>query len=422
MNDTFRKHFEEEGFDEPTLIQEKTYLLLAEGRSVLGLAPTGSGKTLAYALPLLEKLLAGDGPQLLVIAPSQELAAQLAGVIRPWGSLLGLNTVSLIGGANVRRQIEKLRRERPEVVIGTPGRMLNLVDEKRLKLHNLEAVVIDEADEMLSQEETLEDCRRLVSCAPSDVQLAFFSATQTPVLGELHRWFGVNPVVVDVREQDRTQGHVTHFMVEVPQRKRVDALRRLANVDGFHALVFFAQNAELRDAFEKLSHAGVSVARLSGEQRQVERERALNGLKKRQISLVLTTDVACRGLDIALLPAVVNFDLPRDVNTYIHRVGRTGRMGAEGTVVNLGNEHDLRKFRQLIRDEGYDVRTGFIFNRQLTVEKDVQEAPAPRKKASGTSRKPAASRAEDRSAPVRKHRKNRRRDQKNKGRRKVKKA
>ena len=157
MNDIFEKHFKEQGFTEPTLFQKEVYPLLAQRKDVLGLSPTGSGKTLAYALPLLEKVLKGDGPQLLIIAPSQELAAQLADVIRPWGKLLELKTAAIIGGANVKRQIEKLRKDRPEVIVGTPGRLLNLADEKRLKLHNLEAIVIDEADEMLAQEETLAD-------------------------------------------------------------------------------------------------------------------------------------------------------------------------------------------------------------------------------------------------------------------------
>ena len=189
MNDIFEKHFKEQGFTEPTLIQKEVYPLLAQGKDVLGLSPTGSGKTLAYALPLLEKVLKGDGPQLLIIAPSQELAAQLADVIRPWGKLLEIKTAAIIGGANVKRQIEKLRKDRPEVIVGTPGRLLNLADEKRLKLHNLEAIVIDEADEMLAQEETLADCRKLVSRAKADVHLVFFSATNTPVLNELHNRF-----------------------------------------------------------------------------------------------------------------------------------------------------------------------------------------------------------------------------------------
>lgn len=419
MNDIFEKHFKEQGFTEPTLIQKEVYPLLAQGKDILGLSPTGSGKTLAYALPLLEKVLKGDGPQLLIIAPSQELAAQLADVIRPWGKLLEIKTAAIIGGANVKRQIEKLRKDRPEVIVGTPGRLLNLADEKRLKLHNLEAIVIDEADEMLAQEETLADCRKLVSRAKADVQLGFFSATKTPVLNELHKWFGIEPITCDVRKQDQTRGHVTHYMVEVPQRKRVEALRKLANVKDFYALVFFKQNAELKDAYEKLIHAGASVARLSSEQRQTEREKALNGLKKRQIRLVLTTDVACRGLDIQKLPAVVNFDLPKDVNTYIHRIGRTGRMGASGSVVNLGNEHDLRKFKQLIKDETYEIETGYIFNQELTTEKNVETVrPQKLKK----SVKKTAEKVEKQLPTAKKHKKKRKRDQKNKGKRKVKKA
>lgn len=208
-------------------------------------------------------------------------------------------------------------------------------------------------------------------------------------------------------------------MVEVPQRKRVEALRKLANVKDFHALVFFKQNAELKDAYEKLIHAGASVARLSSEQRQTEREKALNGLKKRQIRLVLTTDVACRGLDIQKLPAVVNFDLPKDVNTYIHRIGRTGRMGASGSVVNLGNEHDLRKFKQLIKDENYEIETGYIFNQELTTEKSVETVrPQKLKK----SVRKTAETVEKQLPTAKKHKKKRKRDQKDKGRRKVKKA
>ena len=183
MNDIFEKHFKEQGFTEPTLIQKEVYPLLAQGKDVLGLSPTGSGETLAYALPLLEKVLKGDGPQLLIIAPSQELAAQLADVIRPWGKLLEIKTAAIIGGANVKRQIRTNgARIDLEVIVGTPGRLLNLADEKRLKLHNLEAIVIDEADQMLAQEETLADCRKLASRAKADVQLGFFSATKTPVL------------------------------------------------------------------------------------------------------------------------------------------------------------------------------------------------------------------------------------------------
>ncbi|MCR1901605.1 DEAD/DEAH box helicase [Ligilactobacillus apodemi] len=424
MNPKFTAYFEEQGFKELSPIQAKTQALLAKGENVLGLAPTGSGKTLAYTLPLLEQLLPEDGTQLLVVAPSQELAAQLTNVIRPWAKLIDLNVLALIGGANVKRQIEKLKK-RPEIVIGTPGRLLNLINDKKLKLHKLVAVVFDEADDLLGEKETLADCREIISHAPGETSLSFFSATKAPIFSELHRWFGVEPVVVDVRNEDHTQGEVVHYLLETPQRKRSEMLRKLAQVEGFFALVFFKQSATLNDVFEKLKHSNVSVARLNSEQRQVEREQALRALKKREISLLLTTDVAARGLDIPDLPAVVNYDLPKDTNTYIHRVGRTGRMGADGIVVDLGNEHDLRLFKQLIKDEGYDIRAGYLYQRQLIDDQEElvklrTQVKAKVKKEVRAKRKQNTVEPKKIVTEKKKHKKKRKRDQKNKGKRKKK--
>lgn len=416
MNPKFENYFKEQGFKDLTPIQAGVAPLLARGESVLGLAPTGSGKTLAYALPLLEQLLPKDGTQLLILAPSQELAAQLTNVIRPWAKLLELNVLSLIGGANVKRQIEKLKK-RPEVVIGTPGRLLNLINDKKLKLHKLEAIVIDEADELLGEAETLADCREIIAHAPGEVTVSFFSATKAPILAELHRWFGIEPTVIDVRQVDHTQGQVDHYVLEVPQRKRVDALRRLAQLDEFCALVFFKQTAELNDAYEKLKHAHVNVARLNSEQRQVEREQALRQLRKREIALLLTTDVAARGLDIPGLPAVVNYDLPKNVNTYIHRVGRTGRMGADGTVINIGNERDLRMFKQLVKEKGYELAPVYLYQRQLVT--DQTELAELKKQAPSRPVRKKTNKPVTQADPAKKKRKkNRKRDQKNKGKRK----
>lgn len=413
MNQKFEAQFKEAGFTKLAPIQEAVYPLLAAGKDVLGLAPTGSGKTLAYSWPLLESLLPGDGVQLLILAPSQELAAQLTDVIRPWAKLLNLNVTSVIGGANVKRQVEKLKK-RPEVVVGTPGRLLSLANDKKLKLHTLTSIVIDEADELLGQEQTLTTCRELVSKAPAETQLAFFSATKNQILDELHKWFGVEVTVVDVRQQDHTQGEVTHYLIETPTRKRVEALRKLANVDGFYGLVFFKQAATLKDVAEKLKHHHVPLATLSSEQRQVDRQAALRALRKREIRLLLTTDLAARGLDIKELPAVVNYDLPHSHNTYVHRVGRTGRMGAKGMVVNLGNEHDLRLFKQLIRKEAYQFMTAYLYEGQIVTE--LPEKSSPKVKKPKQASKPVQAVTEK----VRKHKKKRKRDQKNKGKRRTK--
>ena len=419
MNPKFEEQFRQEGFTESTLIQKYVYPKLAEGKNVVGLAPTGSGKTLAYSLPLLEKILPKDGSQLLIMAPSQELAAQLTNTIRPWAKLLDLSVIGLLGGANVKRQIEKLKKH-PEVVIGTPGRLLNLINLKKLKLHKIESIVIDEADEMLGDEDSLNDVREIVGHCPSEAQISFFSATEAPILSELHRWFGVDVERIDVRKEDDTRGEVTNYMIETPTRKRTEMLRRLGHVDDFYALVFFKQTATLRDVAEKLLHMKVPVAILSSEQRQVDRQKSLRQLRKREIRFVLTTDVAARGLDLPDLPAVVNYDLPKDTNTYIHRAGRTGRMGADGIVVNLGNEHDLRLFKQLMSGTDFVIEKGILYAGKLIPESEkaliAVEDERPNKKATKKKIKDKKPTRKEEKATEKKKKK-RKRNLKNKGKR-----
>lgn len=418
MNPKFEEQFRQEGFTESTLIQKYVYPKLAEGKNVVGLAPTGSGKTLAYSLPLLEKILPKDGSQLLIMAPSQELAAQLTNTIRPWAKLLDLSVIGLLGGANVKRQIEKLKKH-PEVVIGTPGRLLNLINLKKLKLHKIESIVIDEADEMLGDEDSLNDVREIVGHCPSEAQISFFSATEAPIFSELHRWFGVDVERIDVRKEDNTRGEVTNYMIETPTRKRTEMLRRLGHVDDFYALVFFKQTATLRDVAEKLLHMKVPVAILSSEQRQVDRQKSLRQLRKREIRFVLTTDVAARGLDLPDLPAVVNYDLSKDTNTYIHRAGRTGRMGADGIVVNLGNEHDLRLFKQLMSGTDFVIEKGILYAGKLIPESEkaliAVEDERPNKKATKKKIKDKKPTRKEEKAIEKK--KKRKRNLKNKGKR-----
>lgn len=419
MNPKFEEQFRQEGFTESTLIQKYVYPKLAEGKNVVGLAPTGSGKTLAYSLPLLEKILPKDGSQLLIMAPSQELAAQLTNTIRPWAKLLDLSVIGLLGGANVKRQIEKLKKH-PEVVIGTPGRLLNLINLKKLKLHKIESIVIDETDEMLGDEDSLNDVREIVGHCPSEAQISFFSATEAPIFSELHRWFGVDVERIDVRKEDNTRGEVTNYMIETPTRKRTEMLRRLGHVDDFYALVFFKQTATLRDVAEKLLHMKVPVAILSSEQRQVDRQKSLRQLRKREIRFVLTTDVAARGLDLPDLPAVVNYDLPKDTNTYIHRAGRTGRMGADGIVVNLGNEHDLRLFKQLMSGTDFVIEKGILYAGKLIPESEkaliAVEDERPNKKATKKKIKDKKPTRKEEKA-IEKKKKKRKRNLKNKGKR-----
>ena len=369
MIEQFKEHFDKL-YRQPTAIQAAVEKTLQTDESVLGIAPTGSGKTLAFTLPLLPKVMPGSGTQILVLSPSQELALQTARVMREWGAILGVKVQSLTGGANLRRQVLHLHKH-PDVVVGTPGRVLHMLDNHHLKLGHLQTLVIDEADDLL-QDDTLAVVEDIERATPLSTQLAFFSATMSPVLDQLNVMFGRDIVTFDVRDTDHSRGPVQNvYLAARTNAQKTATLRRLASMKDFRALVFFNSTRTLHYAASRLRHEHVAVGTLGGRQRQTEREKAMRMFRKRQIKLLLTTDLAARGLDIPKLPGVVNFDLPTAVNTYVHRAGRTGRQGERGIVINLGDDHDIRDLRKLIRDLDVDLKHFYISQDHLTDQKPV---------------------------------------------------
>lgn len=374
MIEQFQTHFEERNFKQLTAIQEAVQKPLEEDKTVFGIAPTGSGKTLAFTWPLLPKVMKGQGTQILVLEPSQELALQTTRVMREWAVLLGLKVHSATGGANLRRQTERLKKERPEVVVGTPGRILHLLDTRNLKLNNLSTLVIDEADDLLRDDTqaVVEDIER---ATPLDTQLAFFSATQSTTLEQLDVLFGRDLVKIDVRAQDHSRGPVKHGLVVArTMSDKAVMLERLSQTKNFRALVFFTSIKTLHYTASRLRHDGISSATLGGRQRQTERETVMRQFRKHQVKLLLTTDVAARGLDIPKLPAVVNFELPNTADGYVHRTGRTGRQGEPGLVVNLGDDHDFRDLKKLLADTDYQLEPMTIDKRQLVSGEDAKNA------------------------------------------------
>ena len=388
MNDLFKKHFNEKGFDEQTLIQQKVAEPLRNGESVLGLSPTGSGKTLAFALPLMEKITPGDGTQLLVLSPSQELAIQTTDVFREWAALIGLKVTSITGGANVQRQIERLKKK-PEIVVGTPGRVLTLLNERRLKASEIQSLVIDEADELLTGE-ILEDARQIEDQLQADVQLSFFSATNDLALDDLEAWFDVHPQVIDVRAEDNTRGKVQHGWIEAPDKIKAGILKKLSRVKNFQGLVFFNHVSTMEKTAALLKHEGVNVGKIAGHQVQIDRAAAMRRFKKKELSLLMVTDVAARGLDIDRLPAVINYDIPNNATTYTHRVGRTGRMGQNGFVISLGNDHDIRDLRKMTKELGIKAEKLAIQNRKLILASEYVEMPKTPEVKAGTKAPKAA--------------------------------
>lgn len=374
MIEQFQTHFEERNFKQLTAIQEAVQKPLEEDKTVFGIAPTGSGKTLAFTWPLLPKVMKGQGTQILVLEPSQELALQTTRVMREWAALLGLKVHSATGGANLRRQTERLKKERPEVVVGTPGRILHLLDTRDLKLNNLATLVIDEADDLLRDDTqaVVEDIER---ATPLDTQLAFFSATQSTTLEQLDVLFGRDLVKIDVRAQDHSRGPVKHGLVVArTMSDKAVMLERISQTKNFRALVFFTSIKTLHYTASRLRHDGISSATLGGRQRQTERETVMRQFRKHQVKLLLTTDVAARGLDIPKLPAVVNFELPNTADGYVHRTGRTGRQGEPGLVVNLGDDHDFRDLKKLLADTDYQLEPMTIDKRQLVSGEDAKNA------------------------------------------------
>lgn len=374
MIEQFQTHFEERNFKQLTAIQEAVQKPLEEDKTVFGIAPTGSGKTLAFTWPLLPKVMKGQGTQILVLEPSQELALQTTRVMREWAVLLGLKVHSATGGANLRRQTERLKKERPEVVVGTPGRILHLLDTRDLKLNNLATLVIDEADDLLRDDTqaVVEDIER---ATPLDTQLAFFSATQSTTLEQLDVLFGRDLVKIDVRAQDHSRGPVKHGLVVArTMSDKAVMLERLSQTKNFRALVFFTSIKTLHYTASRLRHDGISSATLGGRQRQTERETVMRQFRKHQVKLLLTTDVAARGLDIPKLPAVVNFELPNTADGYVHRTGRTGRQGEPGLVVNLGDDHDFRDLKKLLADTDYQLEPMTIDKRQFVSGEDAKNA------------------------------------------------
>ncbi|MBS9338782.1 DEAD/DEAH box helicase [Fructobacillus sp. M2-14] len=339
----------DKNFKAKTPIQEALFERLSEGESLFGLAPTGSGKTLAFALPLLSRLdLSKKGHQLLILAPSQELGAQLAQVIRPYAALIGVKVAALIGGANGKRQADKLKKEKPAVVVGTLGRIQTMIDGKALKTNNFSMLVVDEADATLTDEHK-DDLEKLADNLPNLKQVTLFSATSGVNLAWVQELFGQSVKPVSVGQQSPKE--IAHTYLHVDARSSHKVLIELARRH-VQALVFFNSINALVAAQAALRHEHASVMSVgNNEKSHLKRADALQAFKKGKLDLLLATDVAGRGLDISGLPLVVNAQVPRNLTAYLHRSGRTGRAGMPGQVLMLGNGHDIRLLKQYLPDE-----------------------------------------------------------------------
>lgn len=323
------------GITEPTEIQAGAIPLILAGQDVILHSQTGTGKTLAYLLPLLTKIdPSGKSLQALIVVPTQELGMQILAELNRLTPGTAIIAQQLIGGANIRHQIDRLKK-RPHVVVGTPGRLVELLSEGKLKLHELKTLVLDEIDHLLTKP-FMNDLIRILKATPRDRQTLFASATISGEVQEVSQRWMKDPQVIQVAPSLKLPSNLTHAYIVSEARHKADTLRRLLHAYQPKVAIGFVNKPEsLTELVQKLTHKGLNVASLSGGSRKQDRAEILRRFRAGEYQLLLASEVAARGLDIREITHVFNLDLPTDADHYLHRAGRTGRCGQAGTVVSV---------------------------------------------------------------------------------------
>ena len=340
----------EKGYGAPTPIQAKSIPVLLSGQDLLGQAQTGTGKTAAFALPLLSKIDCRDRTtQVLVLTPTRELAIQVAEAFREYGARLdGLRCTPIYGGQSMRLQLDALQRG-VQVVVGTPGRVLDHVRRKSLDLSKVRSVVLDEADEMLKMG-FVEDIETILGHTPPEKQVALFSATMPNAIRRIAAKHLKNEEQIHIASKTSTVETTKQYYWLVQGLHKLDALTRLLEAEEIEAvLVFAATKTGTVELGEKLEARGYPCAVLNGDLSQQLRERIVRRLKKGEIKIIVATDVAARGLDVDCISHVINYDLPNDTESYVHRIGRTGRAGRSGKAILFVSPRERRGLQAIER-------------------------------------------------------------------------
>ncbi len=356
---TIARAIESMGFVTPTEVQARAIPPLRRGEDLIGQAQTGTGKTAAFGIPIVEKIDPSSvHVQALVLTPTRELCVQVTDEIARIGRFRGVSTVAIYGGASMDRQVEALKRG-AQVVVGTPGRVLDLIRRRELALDRVHTVILDEADRMLDMG-FIVDVETILSRCPRERQTALFSATMPyAILRICDRFMKRDPAHVTVRPDLRTVETVRQLVYFVAEQDKVAALVELNEHYGFDRLLTFRHTQIGVDRLAAtLKRRGKNVAALHGGLSQRERDRTLAAFKAGKIQFLIATNVASRGLDITDLPYVLSFDIPEDADTYVHRIGRTGRAGREGTAITFVGEWDLDAWEAIRSEVGANVEEG----------------------------------------------------------------
>ena len=336
------------GYEQPSAIQAATIPVLLEGRDVVGLAQTGTGKTAAFALPILSRMTPGQGvPQALVLAPTRELALQVCEAFESYAThLRDVRLLPVYGGQGYGQQLTALRRG-VDIVVGTPGRIMDHLERGSLDLTQLKYLVLDEADEMLKMG-FAEDVETILADTPDDKQVALFSATMPAQIRRISQQYLTDPAEVKIAGKTQTSANTTQRYVVVSYTQKLDALTRILEVENFDGLIVFTRTrGDSEQVAEKLRARGYSAAAINGDIPQNVREKTVQSLKDGKLDILVATDVAARGLDVDRISHVVNYDLPIDTESYVHRIGRTGRAGRSGDAISFVTPRERRLLKAI---------------------------------------------------------------------------
>lgn len=338
------------GYETPSPIQQKTIPLLLEGKDIIGQAQTGTGKTAAFALPGINLIdVKNKDVQVLVLTPTRELAIQVAEAFHSYSKHLGrIKVLPVYGGQSIGQQIKHLR-DGAQVIVGTPGRVMDHMRRETLKLSNLKLVILDEADEMLNMG-FQEDVEFILSHTPEERQTALFSATMPKGVRRIADNFLKDATSIEIERKTMTVPTITQYYINLSENQKTDALTRLLEIEinsGEAVLIFHRTKVGAQALTEKLQARGYAAEAMHGDMNQNQRENVIKRLKSGKVEIVVATDVAARGLDVEKISTVVNYDMPSDTESYVHRIGRTGRAGREGKAVLFVTPRQQRMKREI---------------------------------------------------------------------------
>ncbi|ASS87627.1 DEAD/DEAH box helicase [Geobacillus lituanicus] len=343
------KAIERMGFEETTPIQAKTIPLSLQNKDVIGQAQTGTGKTAAFGIPIVEKVDVKNGAvQALVVAPTRELAIQVSEELYKIGAVKRVRVLPIYGGQDIDRQIRALKKH-PHVIVGTPGRILDHINRGTLRLEHVHTVVLDEADEMLNMG-FIEDIEAILSHVPAERQTLLFSATMPDPIRRIAERFMNEPELVKVKAKEMTVPNIQQYYLEVHEKKKFDILTRLLDIQAPElAIVFGRTKRRVDELAEALNLRGYAAEGIHGDLSQAKRLSVLRKFKEGSIEILVATDVAARGLDISGVTHVYNFDIPQDPESYVHRIGRTGRAGKMGVAMTFVTPREIGQLHHIER-------------------------------------------------------------------------